>query len=472
MPIKSRALPVADCGYTGPPMLLPGGTSQPLGPTTTQDSGADATAEQVQAVPGVVVIFANGKPRCRIFRWEGVPLELGRLELAEDDELDSMISRKHVRLALDGAAWQIADLGSRNGTFLSGNPISGQTKAASGSLIRVGGALLMLAPDTVKYQQYGLGARDGTVGGPSLRSALETVALARAAGMLRSLLVSGESGTGKEIAARVFHASGPDSKAPFVAVNCATIPKDLAERLLFGSRRGAFTNATDAPGYVQTADGGTLFLDEIAELAPEVQTKLLRMLETREVLRLGATSPERVELRVCVATWRDLREEVLAGRFREDLYFRVGQPEIRLPPLRQRLEEIPWHIRHVLEECGVAAQLEVSAAFVEACALRHWPGNVRELRAEIKRAAAIACAQDSSPLKAKDLSPTAGIPIDAAGKGQGSTSFPEDEIATALAAENGNVLAAARRLGIHRNKIRRWLERHGADAQSFKRMRT
>src|SRR4029077_20185067 len=131
----------------------------------------------------------------------------------------------------------------------------------------------------------------------------------------------------------------------------------------FGSRRGAFSGATDAPGHVQAAHGGTLFLREAAELPAEVQTKLLRMLETRQVQRLGATSYESVDLRVCAATWRDLRGEVAAGRFREDLYFRIGQPEIRLPPLRQRIDEMPWHIQHVLDAVLGQRQLSATASF-------------------------------------------------------------------------------------------------------------
>jgi sigma-54 interacting transcriptional regulator/FHA domain-containing protein/regulatory Fis family protein len=437
------------------------------GNTTTQAFSADLPMQALAPVPGALLIFAGRRPRSRVFRWEGSALELGRVELAEDDVGDPLISRKHLRLVFDGTAWQASDLGSRNGTFVAGERLTGTVSVAAGSVIRVGGALLLALSDILGVQRYGLGIEQGVVGGPALRKALESVAFARKADLLPSLLISGESGSGKEIAARVFHESGPQPGAPFVAVNCATIPADIAERLLFGSRRGAFSGATDAPGHVQAAHGGTLFLDEVAELSLDVQTKLLRMLETREVLRLGATSPEHVDVRVCAATWRDLRQEVAGGRFREDLYFRIGQPEIRLPPLRERIEEIPWHTQHLLDHCGAARQLEASAGFVEACAARVWPGNVRELRAEVRRAAA-ACAQEARPLAAEDLAPRAGMPITRETAGTPSASYPEDEISAALRAEEGNVLAAARRLGIHRNKVRRWLERFGLDARQFK----
>ena len=287
--------------------------------------------------------------------------------------------------------------------------------------------------------------------------------------MLSTLLLTGESGTGKEIAARTFHAAAGKPNAPFSAVNCATIPRELAERLLFGSRRGAYSGATDAPGYVQAADGGTLFLDEVGELSSDVQSKLLRTLEMREVLRLGATVAEPVELNVCAATLRDLRLDVGAGRFREDLYFRIGQPEIRLPALRDRVEEIPWHIQQVLDSHGrdAARTPSASVGFVEACALRHWPGNVRELRCEVRRAAATALVLESIELSASDLSPTGGVALKIA-SALPLPAFPEDEFAAALTSTEGNVAGAARRLGVHRNKVRRWLERHRLDIARFK----
>lgn len=415
------------------------------------------------------MIFANGRPRCRVFRWEGTPLELGRQELSEDDALDPLISRRHLSLRLDEGQWRVLDLGSRNGTCVANLPLAGEAVCQPGSTVRVGGAVLVPVADTLIFRRFGLGVRDGVVAGPTLRQALEEVAFTRKAD-IRALLLSGESGTGKEIAAKAFHEAGEDAKAPFVAVNCATIPKDLAERLLFGSRRGAFSGATDAPGHVQAAHGGTLFLDEVAELPLDVQTKLLRMLETREVLRLGATAYERVEVHVCAASWRDLRAEVSAGRFREDLYYRIGQPEVHLPPLRERLEEVPWHIQEVLEENVATRSLETTAAFVDACMARPWPGNVRELRAEVRRVGALAVVK-GSPLSAEHLGTRAGMPIHSAGptdEAGATPTYPDDEISIALRAEGGNVVGAARRLGVHRNKVRRWLERHGVDGRLFK----
>jgi len=439
------------------------------GTTITAASKLDSTTVESQPAPGIVVIFAAGRACFRGFRWERAPLEFGRLELTDDATPDALISRKHVSFDFDGSGWLVKDLGSRNGTFVAGVPATSPTNVPSGTPVRVGGALLLPVDDLLAFKRFGLGARDGIIVGPTLGKVLESIALASSTGMLNSLLISGESGSGKENAAQTFHLASAKPNAPFVALNCATIPKDLAERLLFGSRRGAFTGAADAPGQIQAAHGGTLFLDEVAELPPEVQSKLLRMLETREVLRLGATTPETVDVRICAATWRDLRSEVARGRFREDLYFRIGQPEIRLPPLRERPEEIPWHIQQVLEKYATAGQLNASAAFVEACMGRHWPGNVRELRAEVQRAAATAAVANFRPLIADDLAASAGKALAAPPAAPLSeASYPNDEMADALRAEAGNVVGAARRLGVHRNRVRRWLDRHGIDAQIFK----
>jgi MoxR-like ATPase len=421
-----------------------------------------------EAVAGLVLVFAGGRATFRTFCVGHEPIELGRLELAEDGCRDPLISRNHLRVSHEGAAFVVTDLNSHNGTFVASQQITGVTRVPPGSLIRLGGALLLVASDVVAFRELGLGSIDGTVAGPSFRRALDAVAISRQLGLAQSLLISGESGSGKEIAAQAFHHAGAKPKAPFTAVNCATIPRDLAERLLFGSRRGAFSGATDAPGYVHAARGGTLFLDEVAELPPEVQSKLLRLLEKHEVLALGATTPEPIDVQVCAATWRNLREEVAAGRFREDLYFRIGQPEVHLPPLRERLEEVPWHVQQALQECGGTLQLTATVEFIEQCALRHWPGNVRELRAEVRRAAAAVVSQGRAKLQPRDLSPDAGTRIALANEAPVPRRFPDDDCAAALKAERGNVLAAARSLGVHRNKVRRWLDRHRIDPRSFK----
>jgi transcriptional regulator with AAA-type ATPase domain len=439
--------------------------------TDREPAGAGVEGPPVTR-PGVVVIFASGRPQCRTIALEGDRLELGRVELAAaDEEPDRAISRKHVRLAFDGVGWRVRDFGSRNGTSVDGRVIrDAEAPCSKRVLLRIGSVLLLACDDVTVFERYGMGVTEGVVSGPSFSAVLDFVRLAGRSDMVTSLLITGESGTGKEITARVFHDASARPGSPFVAVNCATIPKELAERLLFGARRGAFSGATDAVGHVQAAHGGTLFLDEIGELPFEVQSKLLRTLESHEALRLGATRYEQVDVRVCAATWRDLRTEVADGRFRQDLYFRVAQPEVRLAALRERVEEIPWHVARVLDECRPSADFGMTAGFVEECALRPWPGNVRELRAEVRRAALMAIGSGVGTLR---LGPLAGRPIarpsDCAGpSGAIAASHPQDEIATALDEARGNVSSAARRLGVHRNKVRRWLDRHAVAPEQFK----
>jgi DNA-binding NtrC family response regulator len=287
----------------------------------------------------------------------------------------------------------------------------------------------------------------GIVCGAKLRVALDAVA--QAARRDRDVLLTGESGTGKEIAARVFHEEGPRKKERFVAVNCATIPEGLAERLLFGAKKGAYSSATaDAEGYMQSADGGVLFLDELGELDLGVQAKLLRVLETREVMALGATAARKIDVRICAATNRDLRAEVAAGRFRADLLYRLSQ-EVALPPLRERIEEIPWYIAR-------ASSLPPHGKLVEACLLRPWPGNVRELVREIQ----IACdgASDDKALRPEHLRASAGEIV---GAPDPVGELTQERIESALKANGGNVTAAARALGLHRTQLYREMKRLG-----------
>jgi transcriptional regulator with GAF, ATPase, and Fis domain len=197
------------------------------------------------------------------------------------------------------------------------------------------------------------------------------------------VLVSGESGSGKELVARALHFCGPRAERPFVPFNCAAIPDSLFEAELFGHERGAFTGAVRSrPGLIEAAHGGTLFLDEIGELSLALQPKLLRVLETGEVMRLGSTEVRRVDVRLVAATNRCLVDEVAEGRFREDLYYRIGVYPIDVPPLRQRPEDVPALVaHHVAEIChreGVAP-VRVTPAALGRLLRYHWPGNVREL---------------------------------------------------------------------------------------------
>jgi DNA-binding NtrC family response regulator len=230
---------------------------------------------------------------------------------------------------------------------------------------------------------------DGVVAesGP-MRRALEMVR--RVAPTWATVLVTGESGTGKELVARLLHAHGPNPKGPFVAVNCAALPEGLLESELFGHARGAFTGAVrERRGRFEEADGGTLFLDEVGEMAPALQVRLLRVLQEREIVRVGENAPRKVEVRLVAATNRDLAAEAKAGRFREDLYYRLQVVPIHLPPLRDRPEDVPALVERLVRETAARhgrPGVRVSREALERLRAHAWPGNVRELANAVERA--------------------------------------------------------------------------------------
>ena len=238
-------------------------------------------------------------------------------------------------------------------------------------------------------EEVGRGCSFGNIVSRSDKMAEVFQLVRKLCGHKTTVLVLGESGTGKELVARALHYNGARQEAPFVAVNCGAIPASLLESELFGHVRGAFTDAiNDRAGLFEQAHGGTLFLDEIAEMPLPLQVKLLRVLQEEEIRRVGAGSSRKVDVRVVSATSKDLAFEVAAGRFREDLYFRLNVFAISLPPLRDRLEDVPLLVDHFLqkhgERMGMTGVLP-SAETLKALVLYRWPGNVRELENCIER---------------------------------------------------------------------------------------
>jgi transcriptional regulator with AAA-type ATPase domain len=453
----------------------------PLDDETCDDSRR-MTGPDLDPLAGIMVVLAAGRPASHAVEVGAAGIEIGRGALDGLLENDERISRRHVRIARRGSGWAIEDMGSRNGTYVDGRVLAAaESYVGRPALVRVGRTLLWALDDVRSLLGHSSGpdGGEGPVVGGILRRALGEIALASRSS--DTLLALGESGAGKELAARAFHEArhAADSSAPFIAVNCAAIPEGLAERLLFGAKKGAYSGAaTDSDGYIQAAHQGTLFLDEIAELDPLVQAKLLRVLETREVLPLGASRPRKVDISICAASHKRLRDEVSAGRFREDLYFRIGRPEVEIPPLRERLDEIPWFIARELRR--VSPGLSASVGFVEACALRPWPGNVRELLREVTRAAHRALETTSAVVEPEHLLEEAGAAMRPATTATtqsapraGLSRWSDDEIRRALSDNGGNVRATARALDVHRNQLRRWLEKNGpavppeADAETL-----
>jgi transcriptional regulator with GAF, ATPase, and Fis domain len=306
----------------------------------------------------------------------------------------------------------------------------------------------------------------------------------RAAAGRSTVLLVGETGTGKEQVARRIHASSPRARLPFVALNCGALPEGLLESELFGHEKGAFTGADRRRiGRFELADGGTLFLDEIGELPPAAQVKLLRVLQEHEITRVGGSETIRVDVRLIVATHRDLAAEVRAGRFRDDLYFRVHVVPISLPPLRERREDVEPMARLFLDRLSrdlSRSPRDISPAALDRLRAHHWPGNVRELEnlmerllvlgddgpisiAEIAELLPAAAAIGTSP--APSPSPV-GIPIPPSSSAAvpASLSLPEQErrlLVEALERVGQNQTRAATLLKISREQLRTRMKRHG-----------
>jgi DNA-binding NtrC family response regulator len=298
--------------------------------------------------------------------------------------------------------------------------------------------------------------------GPSPRMRKIETLLARLAERPTTLLLTGETGTGKEVCARHLHALGP-RKAPFVAVNCAAIPADLVESALFGHERGAFTGAhARHAGHAERAAAGILFLDEIGELPLPTQAKLLRLLEDRRFTRVGGTEELPFRARIVAATNADLGLAVREGRFRQDLLYRINVVEIRVPPLRERPEDVPWLLQRFLAEFGGDDARPLAGATEDVAYQHDWPGNVRELRNRVERAAALAGAV---PIMPTDLFPEYAAALGGAGEiallASARDLAERVQIERALARTDGNVPEAARILGISRSTLFDKLRRLG-----------
>jgi transcriptional regulator with GAF, ATPase, and Fis domain len=374
---------------------------------------------------------------------------------------DREVSRLHAELEPTERGTWVRDLGSRNGTYLQDLQITGAL-ALDGARLRLGQTDLLLryptAPAPVELwsdTRFG-----GLLGGsPPMRELFAQ--MARVAKSDAPVLLLGETGTGKELAARAIHDASARAAGPFVIVDCAALASTLIEAELFGHARGAFTGALAArAGAFEAASGGTVFLDEIGELSPAMQPKLLRVLESATVKRLGESEHRRVDVRLIAATHRDLRRSVNAGAFREDLYFRVAVLPLLLPPLRARPTDIPLLYRHFLRGRQTAEPV------AERDLLQMpWLGNVRELRNFVERACAIGAA---------GFEPRETLEAEAPGAAALSLEQPFKEfrerwidqgereyVSKLLERHQRNVAAAAEAAGLDRTYIYRLIRKHG-----------
>lgn len=306
---------------------------------------------------------------------------------------------------------------------------------------------------------------------PAMQAVFERTA--KAARVNSTVLILGESGTGKEMIARHIHFEGSRQKKPFVVVNCAAIPDNLVESELFGHEKGAFTGAdASRPGKFEDANTGTLFLDEIGDMHLESQAKLLRVLQDGVVERVGSSKTRQVDVRVIAATNRDLRERVERGEFREDLYFRLEVLPVHLPPLRERIEDLPLLIKHFREKLSAKIGIEapqVGPEVVDAFRRYRWPGNVRELEHTLEQLFILA---NDDVLTAKDLPEKfhhVPVPVGEVGLPAGGLSLEEleqDLIRQALERSGGRIKEAAELLGLTYKTLQYRLKKHEIDRKA------
>jgi DNA-binding NtrC family response regulator len=403
--------------------------------------GANTSAIELEVVAGREL----GK---RVVR-DRLPIVIGSSQDADLRLTDGYVSRRHCKLLEgDDGSIVLCDMDSRNGTFANGVRVF-QVALQSGAEVQVGKTRIRIA--------YGPGVaanttltirRFGELVGASAAMSSAFEALRRVASTNLTCLLLGETGTGKELAARAIHANGRRPKGPFIVIDCGAISENLIEDKLFGHDRGAFTGAVkEAPGAFEEATGGTVFLDEIGELPLALQPKLLRVLERREIVRLGSHSAVSVDVRVLAATHRDLPVLAAQGKFRQDLYYRLAETSVWLPPLRDRAEDIPFLARHILEQGDEPPPFFAPEAFV-ALQKHPWPGNVRELRNVLRRVGSMATAGAID----------APLIEDAIGSG------PRTSTDTQIPSETFAALTIAEARDAHRRDyLRQLLERHGDD---------
>jgi DNA-binding NtrC family response regulator len=377
---------------------------------------------------------------------------------------DPTVSRFHVELEATDVGIAVRDLGSTNGTRL-GTTLLGEAVVRAPVELELGHTRVRITPgdEPATLPLSAATSFAGLVGASTAMRAVYT-ALERAAPTTAPVLITGESGTGKELAARAVHQRSPRAQRPYEVVDCGGLPPTLIESELFGHEKGAFTGAVgEREGAFERAEGGTLFLDELGELPLEVQPKLLRALGEREVRRVGGRRALRVDVRIVAATNRDLRREVNSGRFRADLYYRLAVIEVRMPPLRDRLEDLPLLARALFDTIGRERGVDVAEIPIGAELWQHtWPGNARELRNYLEQ---LVILKIPPPLIADAPDGLCGDDLDRlplpAARSELLARFERRYLTRLLERTSGNVAEAARVSGVNRATLFRMIARYG-----------
>jgi DNA-binding NtrC family response regulator len=420
--------------------------------------------------------LGNLPAKVQVRRFRMIPLDGGRpflsgarrVVIGSDPSVDlrledRTVSRFHCEILLGDEGVTVRDLGSTNGTLVNEVPVL-HAHLRGGAVLSLGNRRLRFEIGDERVEvPVSTRTRFGALVGRSevMRAAFEL--LERAAAVDTTVLLEGETGTGKDAAAESIHRESPRAVGPFVVVDCGAIPAGVLESELFGHARGAFTGAVASrTGAFEAATGGTLFLDEIGELDRELQPTLLRVLEKREVKRVGEDTPRSVDVRVVAATRRDLRAEVNAGRFRPDLYYRLAVLVVRLPPLRERLQDVPLLVDAILGKLGAEEALAAALrapAFLAELARHTWPGNVRELRNYLERCAVL---DAPAPLDESGGGPLIdpALPLRTL-RERWTTVMERRYLEALLERHEGNVSAAARAAEVERHHLYRLLWKHG-----------
>ena len=402
------------------------------------------------------------------------PIVVGRTEGADVQLHDHEVSGVHCELRAITEGIAVRDLGSTNGTFVGSVRIRDAVITGKAELT-VGNTRLTIEPSGNKQRvELGYNDRFGSIVGASPKMRRVFSVLEKISATPLSVLVLGETGTGKEGVARAIHDASPRKDKPFVVVDCGSIPATLAESILFGHEKGSFTGANERrDGALAEANGGTLFLDELGELPVDLQPKLLRALSERQVRRIGGTQFDSIDVRIIAATRRDLGSEMNAGRFRSDLFFRIAQVRVELPPLRERLADVSMLIEDICTRVHQAWAAPVVQDWIERRMASHdWPGNVRELVNVVSVAATLAenpdaiddvllLARDEQPSQSMQSSQPATAFSDA--KRQAIVAFERSYFGELARRAKGNVSEMARQSGMERHHVRAYLRKYGLD---------
>ncbi len=413
---------------------------------------------------------------------DGDTIRIGSNEANDVVVVDELVSRFHCRIERGPRAWRVIDQDSLNGTRVGGVSVRDGDLPLPECRLEIGDSVIVVTEEAPQARIELLDqASFGDLYGVSMPMRRLFATLERICASESNVLVEGASGTGKELVAMEIVKRGPRRRQPFVIVDCSAIASSVLESELFGHVRGAFTGADrDRVGAFEAAEGGTIFLDEIGELPLDMQPKLLRALEAHEIRRVGETKPRKIDVRVVAATNRCLEREVNHGRFREDLYFRLSVVTVRVPALRERLEDLELLVPAILEGLGERASSHLFTPELFASMRRHdWPGNVRELRNFVERTVVMrdtrgalerGVGDGSSSASSSSSASGASAALDLAsidlersfrdGKEDLIAGYERRYLEALLAWADGNVTKAARKARIDRMSLYRLMQRH------------